>query len=97
MWGSRRFPAVTDGQGRGEKAHFYRGEQKANMIRSLPMDEGRKKIITIVAGMLLCRRLPVLLAKNSPAREMAFRESIDLAEELVRRVDKRWPSVPGKT
>jgi hypothetical protein len=61
------------------------------------MDEGRKKIIAIVAGMLLCRKLPVLLAKSSPAREMAFRESIDLAEELVRRIDKRWPtpSSPG--
>lgn len=60
------------------------------------MDEGRKKIITIVAGMLLCRRLPVLLEKSSPAREKAFLESIDLAEELVRRVDKRWPPTPGK-
>lgn len=42
----------------------------------------------LVAGVLLCRRLPVLLGKSSPARETAFRESIDLAEE---RIDRRWP------
>ena len=59
------------------------------------MDEGRKKIVAIVAGMLLCRRLPVLLGKSSPARETAFLESIDLAEELVRRIDKRWPPGPS--
>jgi len=41
---------------------------------------------------LLCRRLPVLLGKSSPAREAAFRESIDLAEE---RIDRRWPRAPG--
>lgn len=61
------------------------------------MDEGRKKVIALVAGMLLCRRLPILLGKSSPARETAFRESIDLAEELVRRIDRRWPRVPGQS
>jgi hypothetical protein len=39
----------------------------------------------------------VLFGKSSPAREMAFRESVDLAEELVRRVDNRWPPAPKKT
>jgi hypothetical protein len=61
------------------------------------MDEARKKVIAIIAGMLLCRRLPVILAKSSPAREMAFRESIDLAEELVRRIDKRWPRASSQS
>jgi hypothetical protein len=45
--------------------------------------------------MFLCRRLPAVLAKSSPARETAFREAFELAEEIVRRVDKRWPQHTG--
>jgi hypothetical protein len=59
------------------------------------VDEGRKRVIAMLAGMFLCRRLPVVLAKSSPQRETAFREAFELAEEIVRRVDKRWPKNPG--
>jgi hypothetical protein len=40
-----------------------------------------------------------LESKPSPAREMAFRDSIHLAEELMRRIDARWPQnkIPGRT
>ena len=70
--------------GEALESEFCPGEH----IRVAFMDEGRKKVIALVAGMLLCRRLPVLLGKSSPARETAFRESIDLA---VERIDRRWP------
>jgi hypothetical protein len=59
------------------------------------MDEGRKKLIYLVAGMFLVRRLAGLDRRPSPARENAFRDSIDNAVELMRRIDARF-SAPGK-
>jgi len=63
------------------------------------MDEVRKRTLAVVAAIFACRRLAALEAKPSPAREMAFRDSIHLAEELMRRIDARWPQnkVPGRT
>jgi hypothetical protein len=57
------------------------------------MDEGRKKLIYLVAGMFLVRRLAGLDRQPSPARENAFRDAIDNAVELMRRLDARFPSV----
>ena len=61
------------------------------------MDEGRKRTLAVVAAIFLCRKLPE--GKPSPARESAFYEAIQIAEELLRRIDARWPRdrVPGKT
>jgi hypothetical protein len=59
------------------------------------MDEGRKKLIYLVAGMFLVRRLAGLDRRPSPARENAFRDAIDTAEELMRRIDARFPT-PAK-
>jgi hypothetical protein len=63
------------------------------------MDEVRKRTLAVVAAIFACRRLAALEAKPSPAREMAFRDSIHLAEELMRRIDARWPQnkIPGRT
>jgi hypothetical protein len=55
------------------------------------MDEGRKRTC-VIAAIFACRKLAALEGKPSPAREMAFRDSIDLASELMRRIDSRWPS-----
>jgi hypothetical protein len=41
--------------------------------------------------MFMCRRLSGLDGRPSPARELAFRDSIDLAVELLRRIDARFP------
>jgi hypothetical protein len=62
------------------------------------MDEGRKRTLGVIAAIFACRKLAALEGKPSPAREMAFRNSIDLAEELMRRIDQRWPAnrVPGQ-
>jgi hypothetical protein len=59
------------------------------------MDEGRKKLIYLVAGMSLVRRLAGLDRRRSPARENAFRDAIDNAMELWRGIDARFP-IPGK-
>jgi len=55
-------------------------------------DEARKKLIYLVAGMLLRRKLAALEGRRSPAREMAFRDSIEIATELIRRVEARFPT-----
>jgi hypothetical protein len=55
------------------------------------VDEGRKRTLAVVAAIFVCRKLVALSGKPSPARETAFRESIELAEELLRRIDRRWP------
>jgi hypothetical protein len=59
------------------------------------MDEGKKKLIYLVAGMFLVRQLAGLDRRPSPARENAFRDAIDNAVELMRRVDARFPT-PSK-
>jgi hypothetical protein len=59
------------------------------------MNEGRKKLIYLVAGMFLVRRLAGLDRRPSPARENAFRDAIGNAVELMRRLDSRFP-IPGK-
>jgi len=63
------------------------------------VDEGRKRTLAVVSAIFVCRKLTALEGKPSPAREMAFRESVELAEELMRRIDARWPRdrIPGKT
>jgi hypothetical protein len=56
------------------------------------MDEGRKKLIYLVAGMFLVRRLASLDRRPSAARENAFRDAVDNAVELMRRLDARFPN-----
>ena len=56
------------------------------------MDEGRKRTLGVIAAMFMCRKMAALDAKPSPVREMAFRDSIDLAAELMRRIDQSWPT-----
>jgi hypothetical protein len=56
------------------------------------LDEGRKRTLGVIAAMFLCRKMAVLEGKPSPAKEMAFCDSLDLAAELMRRIDQRWPN-----
>ncbi|MGA7852450.1 MAG: hypothetical protein WCA15_03930 [Candidatus Acidiferrales bacterium] len=60
------------------------------MLSSPPMDEPRKRIIYL-AAIFLCRRLASLEGRPSPAREAAYRDSIETAVELMRRIDARFP------
>jgi hypothetical protein len=63
------------------------------------VDEPTKRTLAVVSAIFMCRKLAALEGKPSPVRDMAFRESLELAEELLRRIDKRWPRdrIPGKT
>jgi hypothetical protein len=56
------------------------------------VDEGRKRTLGVIAAIFACRKLAALEGKPSPAREIAFSDSIQLAEELLRRIDNKWPS-----
>ena len=56
-----------------------------------PIDEGRKRTIAVVAGMFLCRKLAALDGRPR-LREKWRSETIDLAVELMRRIDQRWSS-----
>jgi hypothetical protein len=56
------------------------------------MDEGRKRTLGVIAAIFACRKLSAPDGKPSPARQMVFRDSIDLAAEMMRRIDGRWPS-----
>ncbi|HXM97180.1 MAG TPA: hypothetical protein VN982_01760 [Candidatus Dormibacteraeota bacterium] len=55
------------------------------------IDEGRKRTLGVIAAIFACRKLTALDGRPSPAREMAFRDSIELAEQMMRRIDARWP------
>jgi hypothetical protein len=63
------------------------------------MDEGRKRTLGVIASIFLCRKLAALEGRPSPVRQTAFMESLELSEELMRRIDARWPAnrIPGKT
>jgi hypothetical protein len=56
------------------------------------MDEGRKRTLAVIAAIFLCRKLAALDGRPWPTRLMAFKESLNLAEELMRRIDERWPA-----
>jgi hypothetical protein len=68
------------------------GETKAKMISCLLHGRGPEKLIYLAAGMFLVRRLAGLDREPSPARENAFRDAIDNAVELMRRLDARFPT-----
>jgi hypothetical protein len=61
------------------------------------LDEGRKRTLGVIAAIFACRKPAALEVKPSPAREMAFRDSIDLAAEMMRRIDSRWPHRNGRS
>ncbi len=71
---------------------------KKRILYSYDVDEGRKRTLGVIAAIFLCRKLAALDGRPSPARQSAFADSISLAEELMRRIDAKWPrdKVPGR-
>jgi hypothetical protein len=66
-------------------------EYKAKICYAPFVDEGRKRTLGVIAAIFACRKLAVLEARPSPAREAAFSDALSLAEDLMRRIDRRWP------
>ena len=56
------------------------------------MDEQRKFAILFAATILAARKLNEIGDKNCPARECAISDAITKAEQILKRIDERWPS-----
>jgi len=58
------------------------------------MNEQRKYAILFAATILAARRLNELGDKPCPARECAISDAITKAEQILKRIDERWPEQP---
>jgi vacuolar-type H+-ATPase catalytic subunit A/Vma1 len=62
------------------------------------VDEGRKRVLAIVAGILVARKLAQYDGgKRVPATVAAISDAVRWAEEIMREIDERWPSPRGET
>ncbi len=57
------------------------------------MDEGRKRVLLIAASILAARAV-AQYDRRSPAFENAIAEAISVAEQILARIDQRWPTKP---
>lgn len=65
-----------------------RYEQKANML-GRAMDEGRKRVIGIMAAILAARRLCALdRVRMVPASVSAIADAVQWAQEIMKEVDR---------
>jgi hypothetical protein len=59
----------------------------------LDMDEGRKRVLLIAASILAARKLSQYDGtRKVPATISAIADAIRWAEEILREIDRRWPS-----
>jgi hypothetical protein len=59
------------------------------------MDEGRKRVLLIAAAILAARKLAQYDGCiRVPATIAAIADAIRWAEEIMRRIDQRWPTDP---
>jgi hypothetical protein len=57
------------------------------------MDEGRKRVLLIAAAILAARKLCQYDAgKRVPATVSAISDAVRWADEILREIDRRWPS-----
>jgi hypothetical protein len=57
------------------------------------VDEGRKRVILIAAAILAARKLaPFGGGQRVPATITAIADPIRWAEELLREIDRKWPT-----
>ena len=59
------------------------------------MDEGRKRVLGIMAAILASRKLAQQdSARPSPASNCAIQDAIAFAERIMREIDNVWPTPP---
>ena len=63
------------------------------MLYDVPMDEGRKRVLAIVAAILAARKLASLDPKPSPALNLAIAEAVEKAEQIMRKLDNVFPAL----
>lgn len=57
------------------------------------MDEGRKRVLAIVASILAARKLGQFEGgKRVPATLSAIADAVRWAEEILKAIDERWPA-----
>jgi hypothetical protein len=57
------------------------------------MDEGRKRVLLIAASILAARKLAQYSdGKMVPATVSAIADAIRWAEEILREIDRKWPT-----
>ena len=65
-------------------------EQKANLL-ACSMDEGRKRVLAIVAGILVARHLKttddLFDCRSSPRTESLVAAAVQWAERIMRKID----------
>jgi hypothetical protein len=62
----------------------------------MPMDEGRKRVLAIVAGILVARHLKttedLFDNRSSPRTEAMVAAAVQWAERIMRKIDNVFPS-----
>lgn len=77
------------------KCASRRGEQTTKHGMMLLMHEGRKRVLLIAASILAARKLAQYDGgKRVPATVAAISDAVRWAEEILREIDRRWPSKP---
>jgi len=62
------------------------------------MDEGRKRVLGIMAAILASRKLAMAeVKKNSPAYVYAISEAVSNAEAIMQRIDNEYPERASKS
>jgi len=68
---------------------YEHGEHNTNML----VDEGRKRVIGIMASILAARKLANYDGgKRVPATMSAIADALRWAEEILKEIDERWPA-----
>ncbi len=58
----------------------------------LPVDEGRKRVLGIMAAILAARKFCQLEStRSSPASNCAIQDAITFAKRIMREIDRNWP------
>ena len=69
------------------------GEQKTNHDKLSLVDEGRKRVIGIMAAILAARKLAQYDGgRRVPATVAAISDAVRWAEEIMREIDERFPA-----
>lgn len=55
------------------------------------MEEGRKRVLAIVAAILAARKIAALDPRPSPALNIAIAEAVEKAQRILQRIDSEWP------
>ena len=73
------------------ESHTIAGELKANDVKCPPVDEGRKRVLGIIAGILVARHLKttedLFDNRSSPRTEAMVSAAVQWAERIMRKID----------